>query len=78
MNDHHHDLPPAHEGVVETLVEEHVHVSCAMFPVDDHTWAIVGSLGVDGDEIVAEFDTHDAADLAVEEIAAAVIEEAPR
>ena len=78
MNDHHHDLPPAHERVVETLVEEHVHVSCALLPVDDHTWAIVGSLAVDGDEIVAEFDTHDAAQLAVEEIAAAVIEEAPR
>lgn len=69
------ELRPADERVVRTLIEEHVQVSCQLLPIDDHTWAIHGSIAVDGEVIVAEFDDHDEAEIAVEEIAASVLRE---
>ena len=65
------ELRPADERVVRTLIEEHVQVSCQLVPIDEHTWAIHGSIAVDGEVIVAEFDDRDAAALAAEEIATA-------
>ncbi len=53
------ELRPAEERVVRTLIEEHVQVSCQLVPIDDHTWAIHGSIAVDGEVIVAEFDDRD-------------------
>jgi hypothetical protein len=70
MFEQHHDLPPAEERVVRALIDEHVQVSCELVPIDDHTWAIHGSIAVDGEVIVAEFDDRDDAEIAVEEIAA--------
>ena len=67
------ELRPAEERVVRTLIEEHVQVSCQLVPIDDHTWAIHGSIAVDGEVIVAEFDDRDTAALAAEEIATATI-----
>jgi hypothetical protein len=66
-----HDLPEAEERIVETLIEEHVHVSCELLPLDEHTWAIRGSIAVDGEIIVAEFDERADAEIAVEELAIA-------
>jgi hypothetical protein len=69
------DLPPSHhlrpddEHIVEVLIEEHVEVSCDIVPIDEHTWAIHGSIAVDGEVILAEFDDPDDAELAAEEIA---------
>jgi hypothetical protein len=40
-------------------------------PIDDHTWAVQGSIAVDGEVILAEFDNPEDAELAVEELAAA-------
>jgi hypothetical protein len=74
MSDRQRHLPPAEERVVQALVEEHVQVSCDLVVVDEHTWAIHGSIAVDGEVILAEFDDRDDAALAVEEIATAVIE----
>jgi hypothetical protein len=65
-------LTESDERIVRTLVEEHVQVSCDLVPVDDHTWAIHGTIAVEGEVILAEFDDHDTAEAAVEEIAAAV------
>ena len=78
MQEHQHELPPSEERIVRTLVEEHVTVSCDLVPIDDHTWAIHGSIAVDGEVILAEFDDHDDAELAVEEIAAATPKEEAR
>ena len=62
-------LPPALERIVEALAEEHVQVSCDIVPIDDHTWAVHGSISVDGEVILAEFDDLDDAELAAQEIA---------
>ena len=44
-------LPAAEEHIVEVLVEEHVQVSCDIVPIDGHTWAIHGSIAVDGEVV---------------------------
>jgi hypothetical protein len=75
MFDQRHELPPAEERVVRALVDEHVHVSCELVPIDDHTWAIHGSIAVDGEVILAEFDNPEVAELALETIASQVGED---
>ena len=45
-------------------------MSCQLVPIDEHTWAIRGSIAVDGEVIVAEFDNPEDAEIAVEELAA--------
>jgi hypothetical protein len=75
MLEQHRELPPSEERVVRTLIEEHVQVSCQLLPIDEHTWAVHGSIAVDGEVILAEFDDRDDAELAVEEIAGSSIEE---
>jgi hypothetical protein len=70
MLEQHHDLPPSEQRVVQVLMDEHVHVSCQLVPIDEQTWAIRGSIAVDGDVILAEFDNPDDAELALEELAA--------
>jgi hypothetical protein len=70
MSELHHDLPPSEERVVAALIDEHVHVSCELEPIDENTWAIHGSIAVDGEVILAEFDNVEDAEIAVEEIAA--------
>ena len=65
-----HDVPPSEQGVIQVLVDEHVHVSCQLVPIDDHTWAISGSIAVDGEVILAEFDNPEDAERALEQLAA--------
>ena len=65
-----HGLPPSEQRVVEALVDEHVHVSCRLVPIDERTWAIQGSIAVDGEVILAEFDNAQDAEVALEELAA--------
>ena len=62
-------LPAAEEQVVEVLIQQHVQASCDVIPIDEHTWAIHGSIAVDGEVILAEFDNPEHAELAAEEIA---------
>jgi hypothetical protein len=71
MFEQQHDLPPSEQRVVDALVDEHLHASCQLVPIDDHTWAIQGSIAYDGDVILAEFDSREDAVLALEELAAA-------
>jgi hypothetical protein len=70
MFDQHHELPPSEQRVVQELVDEHVHVSCQLVPIDEQTWAIQGSIAVDGEVILAEFDNPEDAELALEQLAA--------
>jgi hypothetical protein len=65
-----HDLPPSEQRVVRALIDEHVHVSCQLVPIDQDTWAIQGSIAVDGEVILAEFDNPEDAELALEQLAA--------
>jgi hypothetical protein len=57
--------------IIEVLIDEHVRVDCNLIPIDDRTWAIHGSIAVDGNVILAEFDSKDEAEAALERIAAA-------
>jgi hypothetical protein len=70
------DTPPpdhraANESVVQLLIDEHVHISCDIVPIDDTTWAIHGSIAVDGDVILAEFEDPADAESALQELSAA-------
>jgi hypothetical protein len=67
-------LLAAEEQVVEVLIQQHVQVSCDVVPIDEHTWAIHGSIAVDGEVILAEFDDRDHAALAAQEIALSTLE----
>jgi hypothetical protein len=66
-----HELPPAAERVVQELVDEHLEAWCELIPIDEHTWAIRGSIAYEGEVILAEFDSREDAELALEELAAA-------
>ena len=55
---------------LEELVEEHASVAGDVVEIDTHTWAIHGSIAVDGDVIMAEFDTQDEAQAILNELAA--------
>jgi hypothetical protein len=65
-----HDVTDAEQSVVQEVLDEHVFVS-GLFPVDEKTWAIYGSIPVDGEVIVAKFDNRTDAESALELIAAA-------
>jgi hypothetical protein len=71
MQDQRHGLSETEQQIVQVLVDEHVHVSCDLVPIDDETWAIRGSIAVDGEVIVAEFHDRADAETAVEQLYAA-------
>jgi hypothetical protein len=58
-------------GAEQWIVDENVRVERDPIPIGDHTWAIHGSIPVDGDVLVAKFDSRDDADAALARIAAA-------
>ncbi len=70
MND---TFPPSEEclRLIEELIDEHIRVDCTIIPIDDSTWAIHGSVVVDGNVILAEFDSRDDAEDALARINAA-------
>ena len=65
-----HELTSAAERVIRELADEHLHAWCVVAPVDERTWAIVGTLAYEGEVILAEFDTREVAELALRELAA--------
>jgi hypothetical protein len=62
------ELPLSAANVVQELLEEHLHAWCDLVPIDDQTWAIRGSIAYDGEVILAEFDTREVAELALERL----------
>jgi hypothetical protein len=54
---------------LEELVEEHASIAGDVIEIDTHTWAIHGAIAVDGEEILAEFDTEQHALTILEELA---------
>ena len=65
-----HELTPAAHRVIQELADEHLHAWCVVAPIDERTWAIVGTLAYEGEVILAEFDTREVAEFALEELAA--------
>jgi hypothetical protein len=57
--------------LIEELIDEHIRVDCTLIPIDDSTWALHGTVVVDDNVIVAEFDTKDDAEDALARINAA-------
>jgi hypothetical protein len=55
---------------LEELVEEHATVDGDVIEIDAHTWAIHGSIAVDGDVIMAEYDSEEHARFVLDELAA--------
>jgi hypothetical protein len=55
---------------LEELVEEHASVAGDIIEIDAHTWAIHGSIAVDGEVIMAEYDSEEHARIVLEELAA--------
>ncbi len=70
MNESHRDLSYAEQRVVQEVLDNHLLVS-GLVPVGEETWAIYGSIPVDGEVIVAEFHSRAHAECALERIAAA-------
>ena len=53
-----HLLKASDLRAVEALIDEHFPFDCDVIPIDSHTWAIHGSIPVDGDVILAEFNNE--------------------
>jgi hypothetical protein len=66
----HADRTDRRRQVVQELIDEHVHVSCDLVPIDGQTWAIHGSIAYEGEVIVAEFQDQADAEAALMELAA--------
>ena len=64
------DLPDHQLLFLEELVEEHASVSGEVVEVDTNTWAIHGSVAVDGDVIMAEYSSESQARFVLEELRA--------
>ena len=77
MNDERGEQTNAELVVIETLIDEHVRVDCNLIQIDHETWAIHGTVAVDGEVIVAEFDSMEEAQSALERIAGAMTWDGP-
>ncbi len=75
-----HDEPPQVtepiHAVVAELIDEHFDFDCNLVQVDAQTWAITGSIAVDGEVILAEFSSRNEAEVALEQLAAAATKRA--
>jgi hypothetical protein len=52
--------------IVQELLDERREAWCSLVLIDERTWAIRGSLAYEGEVILAEFDTREIAELALE------------
>jgi hypothetical protein len=55
---------------LEELREEHATIAGDVVEIDAHTWAIHGSIAVDGDVIMAEYESEEHARIVLGELAA--------
>jgi hypothetical protein len=56
---------------LQDLLAERATIAGEVLEIGAHTWAIHGSIAVDGGVIMAEYDTHDQAKRALENLPAA-------
>lgn len=53
---------------LEELVDEHATIAGDVIEIGAHTWAIHGFIAVDGDVIMAEYDTEEHARIVLDEL----------
>jgi hypothetical protein len=63
--------PDRQLAFLEELVEEHATVAGDVIEIDAHTWAIHGSIAIDGDVLMAEYDSEEHARIVLDELASA-------
>ena len=64
------EQPDPQFGFLDELLEEHARIAGDIVVIGAHTFAIHGVIPVDGDVLLAEFDTYDQARLALVTLAA--------
>jgi hypothetical protein len=60
------ELPASAVLILQELLEERREAWCSVVLIDQRTWAIRGSIAYEGEVILAEFDTREVAELALE------------
>jgi hypothetical protein len=58
----------AHQQIIEYLIQVHARVARDVVQIAPSTWAIHGPIAVDGEVIMAEFNSRDAADVAIDQL----------
>jgi hypothetical protein len=58
----------AHRQIIEYLIQVHAHVARDVVQIAPTTWAIHGPIAVDGEVIMAAFESRDAADVAIDQL----------
>jgi hypothetical protein len=58
----------AHRQIIEYLIQVHARVARDVVQIAPSTWAIHGPIAVDGEVIMAEFSSRDAADVAIDQL----------
>lgn len=71
MNDERPQRTKSELEIIEVLIDERVRFDCNLIQIDAQTWAIHGSIAVDGEVILAEFSNKDDAETALERLSAA-------
>jgi hypothetical protein len=71
MNDERPQPAKSELEIIEVLIDEHVRFDCNLIQIDAQTWAIHGSIAVDGEVILAEFSNKGDAETALERLSAA-------
>lgn len=71
MNDERGEQTDREQRIIEELIDEHVRFDYELVRIDDQTWAIQGTIAVDGEVILAEFTTQDDARSALEQLSQA-------
>jgi hypothetical protein len=61
--------PDRQLAFLEELVEEHATVAGDVIEIDSHTWAIHGEIAVDGDVLMAEYESEEHARIVLAELA---------
>jgi hypothetical protein len=56
--------------LLDELVDEHAAIAGDVIEIDAHTWALHGSIAVDGDVIVAEYATEEQAHVVLAQLRA--------
>ena len=60
------ELPASAVLILQELLDERREAWCNVALIDQRTWAIRGSIAYEGEVILAEFDTREVAELALE------------
>ena len=68
MNNELGDQPIAQQRIIEDLIYEHARVARDIVQIDAQTWAIHGFIAVDGEVIMAEFNSRSDAEAAIEQL----------